>query len=74
MHPRLPDDDPPFPQARRSNARWRAGDVRDAGRHADKRPIDYDTQIADVLSKMIALKARWWERDQPAVSKRRSSS
>jgi len=30
---------------------------------ADKRPIYYDTQIADVLSKMIALKARWCERE-----------
>jgi hypothetical protein len=28
---------------------------------ADKRPIYYDAQIADVLSKMIALKARWCE-------------
>jgi len=28
---------------------------------ADKRPIYYDTQLADVLSKMIALKARWCE-------------
>jgi hypothetical protein len=28
---------------------------------ADKRPIYYDSQIADVLSKMIALKARWCE-------------
>jgi hypothetical protein len=27
----------------------------------DKRPIYYDTQLADVLSKMIALKARWCE-------------
>jgi len=27
----------------------------------DKRPIYYDAQIADVLSKMIALKARWCE-------------
>jgi hypothetical protein len=27
----------------------------------NKRPIYYDTQIADVLSKMIALKARWCE-------------
>jgi hypothetical protein len=30
---------------------------------ADKRPIYYDAQIADVLSKMIALKARWCERE-----------
>lgn len=28
---------------------------------AEKRPIYYDTQLADVLSKMIALKARWCE-------------
>ena len=28
---------------------------------AVKRPIYYDTQLADVLSKMIALKARWCE-------------
>ncbi len=28
---------------------------------ANKRPIYYDSQIADVLSKMIALKARWCE-------------
>jgi hypothetical protein len=28
---------------------------------ADKRPIYYDTQIADVLAKMLALKARWCE-------------
>jgi hypothetical protein len=28
---------------------------------ANKRPIYYDTQLADVLSKMIALKARWSE-------------
>jgi hypothetical protein len=28
---------------------------------ADKRPIYYDTQLADMLSKMIALKARWCE-------------
>ena len=28
---------------------------------ADKRPIYYDSQLADVLSKMIALKARWCE-------------
>jgi len=28
---------------------------------ADKRPIYYDSQIADVLPKMIALKARWCE-------------
>ena len=28
---------------------------------ADKRPIYYDSQMADVLSKMIALKARWCE-------------
>ena len=30
---------------------------------AKKRPIYYDTQLADVLSKMIALKARWCERE-----------
>jgi hypothetical protein len=30
---------------------------------ADKRPIYYDTQLADVLSKMIALKARWCENE-----------
>lgn len=30
---------------------------------ADKRPIYYDAQIADVLSKMIALKARWCEEE-----------
>jgi hypothetical protein len=30
--------------------------------NADKRPIYYDAQLADVLSKMIALKARWCER------------
>ena len=28
---------------------------------ADKRPIYYDSQLADVLSKLIALKARWCE-------------
>lgn len=28
---------------------------------ADKRPIYYDAQLADVLAKMIALKARWCE-------------
>jgi hypothetical protein len=28
---------------------------------ANKRPIYYDAQLADVLSKMIALKARWCE-------------
>ncbi|MFA4850312.1 MAG: hypothetical protein WC626_11355 [Methanoregula sp.] len=28
---------------------------------ANKRPIYYDTQIADVLAKMLALKARWCE-------------
>ncbi|MDP2797118.1 MAG: hypothetical protein Q8N94_06385 [Methanoregula sp.] len=28
---------------------------------ADKRPIYYDTQLADVLAKMLALKARWCE-------------
>jgi hypothetical protein len=28
---------------------------------ADKRPIYYDSQLADLLSKMIALKARWCE-------------
>ena len=30
---------------------------------ADKRPIYYDSQLADVLSKMIALKARWCENE-----------
>jgi hypothetical protein len=30
---------------------------------AEKRPIYYDTQLADVLSKMIALKARWCEEE-----------
>lgn len=30
---------------------------------ADKRPIYYDTQLADVLSKMIALKVRWCEQE-----------
>jgi hypothetical protein len=30
---------------------------------ADKRPIYYDAQLADVLSKMIALKARWCEQE-----------
>jgi len=30
---------------------------------ADKRPIYYDAQLADVLSKMIALKARWCENE-----------
>lgn len=29
----------------------------------NKRPIYYDSQIADVLSKMIALKARWCEHE-----------
>ena len=28
---------------------------------ADKRPVYYDAQLADMLSKMIALKARWCE-------------
>ncbi len=28
---------------------------------ADKRPIYYDSQFADVLSKMLALRARWYE-------------
>ena len=28
---------------------------------ANKRPIYYDTQLADVLAKMLALKARWCE-------------
>ncbi len=28
---------------------------------ADKRPIYYDAQLADILSKMIALKVRWCE-------------
>lgn len=28
---------------------------------ADKRPIYYDSQLADMLSKMIALRARWCE-------------
>jgi hypothetical protein len=30
---------------------------------ANKRPIYYDEQLADVLSKMIALKAHWCERE-----------
>ena len=30
---------------------------------ANKRPIYYDTQLADVLSKMIALKVRWCEQE-----------
>lgn len=30
---------------------------------AEKRPIYYDTQLADVLSKMIALKVRWCEQE-----------
>ena len=30
---------------------------------ASKRPIYYDTQLADVLSKMIALKVRWCEQE-----------
>jgi hypothetical protein len=30
---------------------------------ANKRPIYYDTQLADVLTKMIALKARWCEEE-----------
>ena len=30
---------------------------------AGKRPIYYDAQLADVLSKMIALKARWCEQE-----------
>jgi hypothetical protein len=30
---------------------------------ADKRPIYYDSQLADVISKMIALKARWCEQE-----------
>ena len=30
---------------------------------ADKRPIYYDSQLADILSKMIALKARWCEQE-----------
>ncbi len=29
----------------------------------EKRPIYYDTQLADVLSKMIALRARWCENE-----------
>ena len=33
---------------------------------ADKRPIYYDSQLADVLSKMIALKARWCENEMQA--------
>lgn len=33
---------------------------------ADKRPIYYDSQIADVLPKMIALKARWCEAEMVA--------
>lgn len=28
---------------------------------ADKRPLYYDAQFADVLSKMLALRARWYE-------------
>jgi hypothetical protein len=39
--------------------------------NADKRPIYYDAQLADVLSKMIALKARWCEsvmRDKTGVT------
>lgn len=30
---------------------------------ADKRPIYYDSQLADLLPKMIALKARWCEQE-----------
>jgi hypothetical protein len=30
---------------------------------ADKRPMYYDAQLADMLSKMIALKARWCEEE-----------
>jgi hypothetical protein len=30
---------------------------------ANKRPIYYDSQLADMLSKMIALKARWCEQE-----------
>ncbi|HVP95450.1 MAG TPA: hypothetical protein VMS89_09820 [Methanoregulaceae archaeon] len=30
---------------------------------ADKRPIYYDSQFADVLSKMLALRARWYEHE-----------
>ena len=30
---------------------------------ADKRPIYYDEQLADMISKMIALKARWCEEE-----------
>lgn len=33
---------------------------------ANKRPIYYDSQIADVLPKMIALKARWCEAEMAA--------
>lgn len=33
---------------------------------AEKRPIYYDAQLADVLSKMIALKARWCEHEMQA--------
>lgn len=33
---------------------------------ANKRPIYYDSQLADVLSKMIALKARWCEEEMRA--------
>ena len=40
---------------------------------ANKRPIYYDAQLADVLSKMIALKARWCESGdatkEPALQK-----
>ena len=30
---------------------------------ADKRPVYYDSQFADVLSKMLALRARWYEHE-----------
>jgi hypothetical protein len=34
---------------------------------ADKRPIYYDAQLADLLPKMIALKARWCEEAMRAI-------
>lgn len=33
---------------------------------ADKRPIYYDSQLADMLAKMLALKARWCETEMQA--------